>query len=95
MGTNMPPSMATARNGKPVGMLPRPERGAWKAMPVPERMEQRLAMARQRVDMMQARLAATATFYATLSPEQKKLFDENSMRRGGRRHPHMKPGMPS
>lgn len=72
----------------------RPAKGTWKALPAPERMEKRLAMAKRRVEMMEARLAATSTFYATLTPEQKKLFDENSMRRGGHRH-HMKHGMAS
>lgn len=78
---------------KPAAKAPRGERGAWKTMAAPERMEKRLAMARQRVEMMEARLAATSAFYATLSPEQKKLFDENSMRRAGHRHHGMKHGM--
>ncbi len=78
---------------KPAARPERGEKGAWKAMSAPERMEQRLAMAKQRVEKMEARLTATSTFYATLTPEQKKLFDENSMRRGGHRHQHMKRGM--
>lgn len=80
---------------KPAAKPARGERGAWKAMAAPERMEKRLAMARQRVERMEARLAATSTFYATLSPEQKKLFDDNSMRRGGHRHHAMKRGLAS
>lgn len=79
---------------KPPARAERGERGAWKSMTAPERMEKRVARAKQRVEMMEARLAATSTFYATLSPEQKKLFDEHSMRRGGHRH-HMKRGMAS
>lgn len=79
---------------KPPVRAERGERGAWKTMTAPERMEKRLAMAKQRVEMMEARMAATSTFYATLTPEQKKLFDENSMKRGGHRH-HMKRGMAS
>lgn len=79
---------------KPAARPERGERGAWKTMTAPERMEKRLAMAKQRVDRMEARLAATATFYATLTPEQKKLFDDHGMRRGGHRH-HMKHGMAS
>ncbi|QYF94793.1 Spy/CpxP family protein refolding chaperone [Massilia sp. PAMC28688] len=79
---------------KPQARPERGQKGAWQAMSAPERMEKRLARARMKVEKMEARLAATASFYATLSPEQKKVFDENSMRRGGHRH-HMKHGMAS
>jgi periplasmic protein CpxP/Spy len=66
----------------------RPDRAAWKAMPAPQRMEHRLAMHKQRTAAMEARLASLNTFYAVLTPEQKKVFDESSQRRGG--HHHMK-----
>lgn len=69
----------------------RGERGAWKALPAPERIAKRIEMSRQHIGVMETRLAATTAFYATLTPEQKKLFDENSMRRGGRHG--MKHGM--
>lgn len=65
----------------------RGERANWKAMPAPQRMEKQIEMRKQRIAHMEARLAATKTLYAALSPEQQKLFDENS-RRGGHRMKH-------
>ncbi len=70
---------------KPAPRADRGERGAWKALPAPERMAKRLDMAKQHVAKMESRLAATNAFYAALTPEQKKLFDENSTQRGGHR----------
>ena len=81
---------------KPAANKERGERGAWKTMAAPDRMAKRIEMARQRVTMMETRLEATKAFYAVLTPEQKKLFDENSMQRGGHRMGHrMKGGMHS
>lgn len=65
----------------------RGERANWKAMPAPERMEKHIDMSKQRIAKMETRLAATKNLYAALSPEQQKLFDENS-RRGGHRMKH-------
>lgn len=84
-------SAATKREPR----MERGERPNWKAMSAPERMEKRLAMARERVAKMEARLAATTTFYGTLTPEQKKVFDESSVRRGGGHRHHMKRAMAS
>ena len=75
---------------KPQARPERGERGAWKSMAAPERMEKRIEMAKQHLAMMETRLAATNAFYGVLSAEQKKAFDENSMQRGGHR---MKRGM--
>lgn len=61
------------------------ERGAWKTMPAPERMEKRIEMAKQHLAVMETRLAATSAFYGVLTPEQKKLFDASSMHHGGHR----------
>ncbi len=77
---------------KPAARPERGARGAWKSLPAPERLAKRLDMAKQHVAMMEARLGATTTFYAVLTPEQKKLFDEHSMQRGQR---GMKRGMHS
>ena len=63
------------------------DRADWKAMPAPQRMEKRLERSKQRIARMEARLAATKSLYAALSPEQQKLFDENS-HRGGHRMKH-------
>lgn len=60
----------------------RPSRADWKAMPAPARMEARLAMVKARSAAMESQLAALKSFYAVLTPEQQKLFDENSPRRG-------------
>ena len=67
---------------KPGQRPARGERGQWASKSAPERMEMQLEMARKHVASMETRLTALNTFYATLSPEQKKVFDENSMRRG-------------
>lgn len=69
---------------KPGERPARGERGQWASKSAPERMELQLEMARQHVANMETRLAALNTFYATLTPEQKKVFDEQSMRRGHR-----------
>lgn len=58
------------------------EREAWKTMSTPARMELRLERARGRLAAMENQVAATKAFYAVLTPEQQKVFDENSARRG-------------
>jgi protein CpxP len=67
---------------KPGARPARGERGQWAAKSAPERMEMQLEMARKHVAGMETRLAALNTFYATLTPEQKKVFDEQGMRHG-------------
>ncbi|RSZ55471.1 Spy/CpxP family protein refolding chaperone [Massilia atriviolacea] len=71
---------------KPGERPPRGERGQWAGKSAPERMEMQLEMAKKHVASMETRLAALNTFYATLTPEQKKVFDEHSMRRGHHGH---------
>ena len=63
-------------------------RGSMASMPAPQRMEQHIAMAKQRLAHMETALAALNTFYAVLTPEQKKVFDERAMHEGrpGGRH---------
>ena len=63
--------------------MARGERADWQAMTAPQRMERKLERTKKRIAHMEARLAATKNLYAALSPEQQKLFDENS-KRGGR-----------
>lgn len=67
---------------------PRPafDRAAMRDLPAPERMARRIALSKQRIANMEARQAAVAAFYATLSPEQQKTFDDASQRRGHRGH---------
>ncbi|WP_426207569.1 Spy/CpxP family protein refolding chaperone [Massilia sp. TWP1-3-3] len=69
---------------KPAAGKERGERGAWKSMPAPERMEKGVEMAKQHLATMETRLAATTAFYGVLTAEQKALFDANSMHH--RRH---------
>jgi periplasmic protein CpxP/Spy len=69
---------------KPQAMGMRGDRAAWATMPAPARMEQMIAMSKQRTAMMESHLGALNTFYAVLTPAQKKVFDENS--RGGHGH---------
>lgn len=68
----------------PTHMGKRPDRAEWQNLSAPERMEKRLALMKEREAHMTSRLAATKTFYATLTAEQQKVFNENFMK--GRRH---------
>ncbi len=67
---------------KPQTRAERPSRADWKAMPAPARMEARLNLAKARTAAMESRLVALKNLYAVLTPEQQKLFDDNSARRG-------------
>ena len=49
---------------------------SWASLPAPERMEKMLTFSKEHIAKQEARLAATKTFYATLSPEQKSTFDK-------------------
>ena len=61
------------------------DRAAWAGLSAPARMEKMIAMAKQHTAAMESHLAALNTFYAVLTPAQKKVFDENT--RGGQRPP--------
>jgi protein CpxP len=65
-------------------MIKRPDRAEWEKLSAPERMEKQLALMKEREARMADRLAATKAFYAQLTPEQQKIFNENFMT--GRRH---------
>jgi len=60
------------------------DRQALRALPAPERMAQRIAFSKQRIAHMEARQAALASFYATLSADQQKTFDAATQRHGHR-----------
>lgn len=77
---------------KPAARGERARHADWKSLTAPERMEKRIAMARQHTGAMEDRLAALNTFYAVLTPEQKKVFDANSMVHRGRHMRHHKMG---
>ncbi len=55
----------------------RPERGEWEKMSAPERMEKMMTMMKAREGHMATHLAAMKTFYATLSPLQQQIFNDN------------------
>ncbi|HAT33870.1 MAG TPA: hypothetical protein DCW29_24410 [Janthinobacterium sp.] len=55
----------------------RPERAAIAKMPAPERLERWIEAAKARITNQESRLTALKTFYATLTPEQKKIFDDS------------------
>ncbi len=70
-------------------------RGDWANLSAPARMEKMIALTEQRTATMKAHLGALNTFYSTLTPAQKKVFDANTMG-GGEHHRgghHMKGGM--
>lgn len=63
----------------------RPDRAAMAKMTAPERLEKWIALSKQRITAQESHLAALKTFYAVLTPEQQKIFDD-SMPRGGHGH---------
>ncbi|MDB5760770.1 MAG: hypothetical protein JWM30_4059 [Burkholderia sp.] len=65
----------------------RPERGQWEKMSAPDRMEKMMGMMKEREGHMATHLAAMKTFYATLSPLQQQIFNDNvGGGMGGHRH---------
>ncbi|MEI7995834.1 MAG: Spy/CpxP family protein refolding chaperone [Methylococcaceae bacterium] len=44
---------------------------------MPDRMEKMLAFPQEHIARQELRLAATKTFYSTLTPEQRKIFDKD------------------
>ena len=66
----------------------RGERANWKELTAPARMEKMIAMQKERTAEMEARLPALNAFYAVLTPEQKKVFDDQQgkHRRGHGHH---------
>lgn len=67
----------------------RPDRNAMQNMPAPQRMEAMLERMKQGQTRMESHLAALKTFYAVLTPEQKKIFDTEFGQHRGHRHGHM------
>lgn len=54
-----------------------PDRAAIGKMSAPERMEKWIALSKEHAAAQESRLAALKTFYAQLTPEQKKIFDDS------------------
>lgn len=60
--------------------MARPERATFERMTTPERLDMMQAMKVQRNAHMQQRADATKAFYATLSADQKQVFDYKTVR---------------
>lgn len=75
---------------------PRPGPDDWARLTAPERAERMLDLSKQRQERMAEHVAALKSFYAVLSPEQKKAFDEHHAgpRHGHRHGPRRGPAAP-
>lgn len=74
---------------KPPARMQRPDRAEFAKLTTPERIDRLRAIHAARSAEMDKRADATKTFYAALTAEQKKVFDEQSLhRRGGHRGHH-------
>ncbi|MES2536494.1 MAG: Spy/CpxP family protein refolding chaperone [Pseudomonadota bacterium] len=69
----------------PMTKRTRTDREAFAKLSAPERMEHMLGKMKEREAFMATRLAALKTFYATLTPEQQKVFNESTLRHHGRK----------
>jgi hypothetical protein len=50
---------------------------SWASLPAPVRMEKMLSFSKEHIAKQETRLAATRTFYALLTPEQRLIFDKD------------------
>lgn len=64
----------------------RPDRAEMEKLSAPERMEKMLGFMKDRENRMSTATAATKEFYAVLTPEQQKIFNEAFPGRGYGRH---------
>lgn len=71
---------------QPPANLQRPDRAEFAKLTTPERIDRMRALRSARMAEMDKRADATKTFYASLTPEQKKVFDAETFR--GRRGAH-------
>jgi protein CpxP len=71
---------------KPSGSFKRHDRAEFVRLSTPERIDRMRAHRAERMAAMDRRDEATKTFYAVLTPQQKKAFDDATVRRGGRHH---------
>lgn len=65
-----------AETVRPMPPIERPDPADMAKLTAPERAEKMLDLSRQRHERMAEHVAALKTFYAALTPEQKKIFDE-------------------
>ncbi|MEN9385140.1 MAG: hypothetical protein RL323_2283 [Pseudomonadota bacterium] len=66
----------------PKGMGMNMDHAEMAKLTTPQRLEKMQAMHQEHQTQMNQRLQATKTFYATLSPEQQKVFDQQHERQG-------------
>ena len=64
----------------PTRSAQRPDRAQFESMTTPQRMELHLAKMKEHEAQLSKRLDATKTFYATLNPDQQKVFDTETAR---------------
>ena len=76
-------STFTASMQPPANRPQRPSREEFARLTTPERIDRMQVMKTERDARMTQRAGATRTLYATLSPEQQKVFDANTMRGHG------------
>ena len=76
-------SQAPQKKGERTG---RGDRAAWASLSAPQRMQKGIDLQKQRTARMEQRLAALNSFYAQLTPEQRKTFDDQAKHRKGPRH---------
>jgi len=72
----------------------RAEFDAMAKLPAPQRLEKHIALQKERTAHMEAHLAALNNFYSVLTPEQKKVFDEQTRWGHGKRGPGKHGKMP-
>lgn len=65
-----------------------PSREEMAKLSAPERMDRMLAMMKEHEKRMEARVAATKEFYAVLTPDQQKIFNDEFGRGMHERHEH-------
>jgi periplasmic protein CpxP/Spy len=70
---------------KPDERAARPDRAELDKLTAPERMDWMLAHMKEHEKRMEDRAAATKEFYAVLTPQQKKIFDDEFRRGPGHR----------
>ncbi|MBY4599092.1 Spy/CpxP family protein refolding chaperone [bacterium BD-1] len=68
------------------GARPTMDRAAFEKLSTPERIDRMQALQQERQGAMRQRGDAVKSFYAQLTPEQKKTFDAESLRHGPRGH---------
>lgn len=71
---------------QPPSMPQRTDRAEFERLSAPERMERALAHMKEHEQLMESRLAATREFYARLTPEQQKIFNDETAHGWGHRH---------